>query len=224
MIDIEGGTQAVGCAAEMVTLAVWGTGRVSSNAGAADFYDHTDVFRAAAALTRERGASVVGILIGSSRVRMCHVPNGCDPSVWMALSGGHWRVIANDSRIVSLPSTAGPVSSPCFPAIQLDGLPRSKTHGSCASIILVTVAHDAPKSTSDTILPPLPPPPHPPHPPPPPPHPPSPLLPLARIIGHRGSGKSKQLHVVWESGHAIQSAVLGVGSAGDDVDKWYVKT
>lgn len=214
MIDIEGGTQAVGCAAEMVTLAVWGIGRARSVATAADFYDHTDVFRAAAALTRERAASRVGILIGSSSVRMCHVPDGCDPSVWMALSGGHWRVIANDSRIVSLPSTADPVLSPCFPAIQLDGLPRSKTHGSCASIIFVTVAHDAAKSTSDTILPTL----SPPH------HSPSPPLSLARIIAHRGSGKSKQLHVVWESGHAIQSAVLDVGSAGDDVDKWYVKT
>jgi hypothetical protein len=206
MIDIEVGTQAVGCAAEMVTLAIWGIGRAGSAPGASDLYDNPDVFKVAAAVARGRSVYGIGVLIGSSSFRESHVPDASDPSVWTALSGGHWRVVTTDQRLVAMPCAPPAQPSSVFPAMQIDGLPRSKTRSSVASITLVTVAHasGAPSCT-------------------PPPACPSAHLPLARIIGRRGAGALKQLHAIWESGHAVESAVISVSCSGDAVDKWYAK-
>lgn len=206
MIDIEVGTQAVGCAAEMVTLAIWGVGRAGSAPGASDLYDNPDVFKAAAAAARWRSVYGIGVLIGSSSLRESHVPDASDPSVWIALSGGHWRVVTTDQRLVAMPcAPAQPFS--VFPAVQIDGLPRSKTRSSVASITLYTVAH-ASGVPSCTL----------------PPACQSAPLPLARIIGRRGAGALKQLHAIWESGHALESAVISTSCSGDAVDKWYAKT
>jgi hypothetical protein len=219
MIGIDAFSQAVGCAAEMVTLAVWGVGRTSLAAGAGD--DNPDVFRRAAALARGQRASSIGLLLGSSSVRECHVPKDSDPSVWVALSGGHWRVIVNDSRIVELPPChPAPVPPLCFPAVQFDGLPRSKTRSSCASITLFIVEHKHKKPeppTPDTSLLPL-----------PVPSSSCAPIPLSRIIGHRNAAsndgsETRQLHVIWEKGHAAESAMHDLSAAGHDVDKWYAK-
>ena len=206
MIDIEVGTQAVGCAAEMITLAIWGIGRVGSAPGAADLYDNPDVFKSAAAAARGRSVYGIGVLIGSSSLRESHAPDASDPTVWAALSGGHWRVVTTDQRLVEMPCALVQPSS-VFPAMQIDCLPRSKTRSSVASITLVTVAHTsaAPSRT-------------------PPPACPSAPLPLARIIGRRGAGVLKQLHAIWESGHALESAMTSISCSGDAVDKWYAKT
>jgi hypothetical protein len=106
------------------------------------------VFKKAAALACGLQDSCIGILIGSSSARECHVPAGCDPSVWLALSGGHWRVITNHPRLVALPPTPTLAPPPFFPAIQFDGLPRSKTRSSFASITFVTVAHEISESAA----------------------------------------------------------------------------
>ncbi len=220
MIGIDAFSQAVGCAAEMVTLAVWGVGRASVAGGAADLSDNPDVFKGAAALARGQRASSIGLLLGSSTVRECHVPKDSDPSVWVALSGGHWRVIVNDSRIVESPHRHAPLPPLCFPAVQFDGLPRSKTRSSCASITLFMVEHKHKNSeppTPDTSLLPL--------------AVPSiscAPIPLARIIGHRNAARNdgsetRQLHVVLEKSHPAESAMLDLSAAGDDVDKWYAK-
>ena len=213
LIDMESVTQAVGCAAEMVTLAAWGVGRASALADAArhEDADAPDVFKKSAALARGLQDSCIGILIGSSSVRECHVPAGCDPSVWLALSGGHWRVITNHPRLVALPPTPILAPPPFFPAIQFDGLPRSKTRSSFASITFVTVAHEISESAAAPAPPPLPAAAAPP--------------PLASIIGrrevcHGGDRKVRQLHVVWEKGHVAQAANPHVSVAGHELDKW----
>jgi hypothetical protein len=169
------------------------------------------VFKKAATLACGLQDSSIGILMGSSSVRECHVPAGCDPSVWLALSGGHWRVITNNPRLVGLPPTPILAPPPFFPAIQFDGLPRSKTRSSLASITFVTVAHEISDSAANPA-------------PPPPPTAAAPL-PLASIIGrrdvsHGGDRKVRQLHVVWEKGHAAEAANPHFSAAGHALDKW----
>ncbi len=213
LIDMELVTQAVGCAAEMVTLAAWGVGRANALADAArhEDTDAPDVFKQAAALACGLQDSSIGILIGSSSVRECHVPAGCHPSVWLALSGGHWRVLTNHPRLVGLPPTPTLAPPPFFPAIQFDGLPRSKTRSSLASVTFVTVAHEISDSAANPAPPPLPTATTPP--------------PLASIIGrrdvsHGGDRKVRQLHVVWEKGHAAEAANPHFSAAGLELDKW----
>ncbi len=203
----------MGCAAEMVTLAAWGVGRAGASADSASHEDAPNVFRDAAALALGGRSCSIGVLLGNSSSRECHAPTGSDPSMWLALAGGHWRVITHDPRLVASPlPLAAPSSS--FPAIQIDGLPRSKTRNACAAITFVTVTH------SNTHAP------HTPQPPPPPPSSSSSLPPLppprACIIGRRGAeGGGRQLHVVWEREHTLLHAAIMHCCSGAD-DKWCV--
>ena len=129
----------VSCIDALVTLAAWG----STGTGG-------DLASAAAAAPRGDGTPVAGVLLEGADA--CFAPAGApSPTAWLALAGGHWRVlICSDGRLLAPPEGAATAPGEnagagagagglVFSALQLDGLPGRKTRSTAVSARLLCV-------------------------------------------------------------------------------------
>ena len=220
---------AVGCADAMLTLAVWGVAHGGGFGAAAAVAAGSDVSIGVGPGGSGGGSgssgggdrpTYVGILLEGANA--CYAPhNSPAPCTWIALAGGHWRVICDDTRIVSPSLEGGMLSALC-----IDGLPGRKTRSMSVGVKLLHATAPAGaraptaaevvatgEGSSTVATPPL-----------------APLPPerfdRAGIIGKaRLSLHSREYHVVWEAEHEALEGAFGVVSSckTNVADRWYCR-
>ena len=215
---------AVYCAKAMVTLAAWGA--LGAKGSEAHYF-------AAAAAAAAVHMPEVGVLEGSEHSNFNIFAGPSAPSVWLALAGGHWRVICTDARVLR---SSG---AETLAVLQLDGLPRAKAGGTSveSSLVLaqtpggVRQPHPADAAAAEeggaaaaaaataaaaaaAAAPP----------------PPAEAAtaaaaaaepPRLDLLGYKA--EEGRFHVVWEAGHCLEAASATLPARGPQ-DRWYCRT